>query len=79
MADQFYEKFAQTRLDAHLTSPRPRSFTFADAGFRRQLHAVVLMMAAIVGMTTGLLVGDPVAAPLVGLVMGVYGLHLWRR
>jgi hypothetical protein len=79
MADPFYEKLAQTRLDAHLTSPRPRSASFADAGFRRQLHAVVLMMAAVVGMTTGLLVGDLVSAPLVGLVMGAYGLYLWRR
>jgi len=79
MATRFEERFAQTRLVSRSDDARDRRAAFGDPAFRERLHGVVLMLTAVVGVSTGGLVSGLGAGALVGVVMGVYGLHLWRR
>lgn len=78
MATRFEERFAQTRLRSPGRVAGDRRPAIGDAAFRERLHGVVLMLVSVVGVTTGGLVVGRLGA-LVGIVMGVYGLHLWRR
>ena len=79
MATRFEERFAQTRLLSRSNVVRGRRAALGDPAFRERLHGVVLMLASVVGVTTGGLVSELGAGALVGVVMGAYGLHLWRR
>ena len=78
MAARFHERLAQARLKPRSTPARDWRAAFGDAAFRQRVHGVGLMIVAVVGLVTGLLVVELGYATVVGAGMGVYGLYLWR-
>jgi hypothetical protein len=78
MATRFEERLAQTRLQSRPHVARSWRAAIGDAAFRERLHGGVLILASVVGVATGGLVVNGLGA-LAGIVMGIHGLHLWRR